>query len=571
MLDLKITGGTVVDGTGKPGVKGDIGIRDGRIVSIGAVTEEATKTIDASGKIVAPGFVDVHTHYDAQLFWDKTLSPSPLHGITSVIGGNCGFSIAPLKPSEGDYLSRMLARVEGMPLESLQKGVPWDWQSFGEFLDRADGLAVNAGFLVGHCALRRCVMGDRADQEASPEELEQMKTLLGESLKEGGLGFSSTLSHTHTDGDGNPVPSRCATHEEIIALSAKVGEYEGTFLEFIAVVGPFAEEHKELMVEMSAQSGRMLNWNVLSVSKRSQPMYEAQLETSDRGAKRGANVLALTVPQVMSMRLNLRGGFLFDSFPGWGEVILKPLPERMVALKDPEIRKKLHGGATSKGAGPLRGLARWDLMTIAETFLPENKKYEGRSIGDVAKELDKTPFDTLCDLAISEELRTSFAPLIPGDDEETWKLRAEVWEDPRTLVGASDAGAHLDMIDTFSYCTTLLSRAVRELKLLTVERAIHHLSDAPARAIGLTERGRIAEGWHADIVVFDMDTVGVGPLHTRQDLPGDESRLFAEAIGIEHVIVNGVPIVEGQEYTGSLPGIALRSGRDTVTVPNPAQ
>ena len=324
MLDLKITGGTVVDGTGKPGVKGDIGIRDGRIVSIGAVTEEATKTIDASGKIVAPGFVDVHTHYDAQLFWDKTLSPSPLHGITSVIGGNCGFSIAPLKPSEGDYLSRMLARVEGMPLESLQKGVPWDWQSFGEFLDRADGLAVNAGFLVGHCALRRCVMGDRADQEASPEELEQMKTLLGESLKEGGLGFSSTLSHTHTDGDGNPVPSCCATHEEIIALSAKVGEYEGTFLEFIAVVGPFAEEHKELMVEMSAQSGRMLNWNVLSVSKRSQPMYESQLETSDRGAKRGANVLALTVPQVMSMRLNLRGGFLFDSFPGWGEFILKP-------------------------------------------------------------------------------------------------------------------------------------------------------------------------------------------------------------------------------------------------------
>ena len=246
MLDSVIRGGTVIDGTGAERRDADVGIRDGRIAAIGSISESAAHEVDAKGCVVAPGFVDIHTHYDAQVFWDRTLSPSPFHGVTTVVGGNCGFSIAPLVPDAGDYLMRMLSRVEGMPLESLQQGVPWDWTSFGQYLDRIDGqLAVNAGFLVGHCALRRVVMGESATgNKASAEDITAMQKLLAESLSAGGLGFSSSWARTHNDGVGEPVPSRHASREEILALCTTTGEHPGTTLEFIPTVGPSAKNIK---------------------------------------------------------------------------------------------------------------------------------------------------------------------------------------------------------------------------------------------------------------------------------------------------------------------------------------
>src|SRR4030081_101390 len=265
MLDLIIRNGTVVDGTGTPGQQPAVGIKAGRIAAIGVVDDHATRTIDADGQIVAPGFVDIHTHYDAQAFWDPALTPSPLHGVTTIVGGNCGFSLACLAASEADYLMRMLARVEGMPLESLTAGVPWNWESFGEYLDLLDGtLAVNAGFLVGHSALRRAVMGDAAvGHEATPEQVERMSALLADSLAAGGLGFSSSQALTHNDGDGNPVPPPAATPHEPIALARVVRDHPGTTLEFIPTVGPFSDEHVSLMAAMSAAANRPLNWNVL--------------------------------------------------------------------------------------------------------------------------------------------------------------------------------------------------------------------------------------------------------------------------------------------------------------------
>ena len=571
MLDCLIKNGSVIDGTGAPRRTADVAIEAGRIVEIGRVGAPAKRTLDARGRIVAPGFVDIHTHYDAQAFWDGTLSPSPFHGVTTVVGGNCGFSIAPLSREAAGYMKRMLARVEGMPLESLEAGVPWDWTSFGEYLARLDGrLAVNAGFLVGHSALRRVVMGEAAIGEtANDAALRAMVDLLRESLAQGGLGFSSSAAPTHNDSEGHPVPSRYATREEFLALARALRDFPGTTLEFIPTIGSFSEAQQDLMAAMSLAANRPLNWNVLGVSAYSAKASEAQLAASDYAATRGARVIALTPSQVMKLRINLATGFLFDALPGWAAVLGLPLPERMRLLRDPAVREQLHKGATSEAAGAMRAIAVWENVTIEETFNPANAALRGRKIGAVAKEQNKTPFDAMLDLALSEDLRTSFSPFIPGDDEASWKLRAKVWLDPRTVIGASDAGAHLDMIDTFTCTTSLLGPGVREKKLIPLEEAVRQLSDVPARLYGIRERGRLAPGWHADIVVFDESLIGPGPVHTRHDLPAGAARLYAEAEGIEHVLVNGVEIVRGKQFTGALPGTVLRSGRDTETVEVP--
>jgi N-acyl-D-aspartate/D-glutamate deacylase len=571
MLDWIIRGGKVVDGSGGPARMADVGIRDGRIATIGKIEEEARDEIDARGKTVAPGFVDVHTHYDAQVFWDGTLSPSPFHGVTSVIGGNCGFSIAPLAPEAGDYLMRMLARVEGMPLESLREGVPWSWKSFDDYLTCIEGtLSVNAGFMVGHSAIRRVVMGERAvGHEANPEELERMVSLLAESLEQGGMGFSTTISPTHNDGDGEPVPSRHASREELIALAAEVRRHEGTTVEFLPGLGAFDDEKKQLMTDVSLAANRPVNWNVLAPSSASRDLVDAQLAASDYARERGAEVVALTVPQPMTVRINLHAGFIFDALYGWGDLFQMPVDERMTVLRDPAKRAELEKNAQDERSGLLRGLAVWQNLTIDHVKSPANEKYLGRSIGEIAEELGKTPFDTMVDIALEDDLLTSFMPPSSGDDDASWELRGKTWLDDRTVIGASDAGAHLDMIDTFAFSTQVLGNGVRKHGLLPIEEAVRQLTDVPARLYGLRQRGRLEEGWHADIVVFDEATVDCGPTYTRFDLPAEAGRLYADAEGIEHVLVNGVPIVRGQQDTGSRPGTIFRSGRDseTVTVP----
>jgi N-acyl-D-aspartate/D-glutamate deacylase len=570
MLDLLIRGGTIIDGSGAPGRTGDVGIRDGRVVALGRVDEPARQTIEAAGLAVAPGFVDIHTHYDAQAFWDGTLSPSSFHGVTTVIGGNCGFSIAPLAPEAGEYLMKMLARVEGMPLESLAQGVPWSWRSFAEYLGLLEGkLAVNAGFLVGHSAVRRVVMGERAvGCEATDDELARMVQLLRQSIREGGLGFSTSLAATHNDGAGEPVPSRHASRAELLALAGAIRDLPGTVLEAIPGTGLWGEKEKALMADLSLAANRPLNWNVLAPNALAPQYTENQLSASDYAKERGAVVVALTPPATPTVRINLASGFIFDAFPGWAGLFRLPIAERKKRLADPAFRRTLDEGAHSEGAGLLRGLARWENLIVDQVARPEHEALRGRTIGRIAEELGKAPFDAMLDLAISEDLLTSFMPTPIGDDDASWKLRASVWRDPRAVVGASDAGAHLDMIDTFAFSTVLLGNA-RKRELVPVEEAVRLLTDVPARLYGLKDRGRLREGAIADVVVFDPATVASGPVYTRQDLPGGAARLYADAIGIEHVVVNGVEIVAGGKHTGALPGTILRSGRDTKTVEVP--
>jgi N-acyl-D-aspartate/D-glutamate deacylase len=571
MLDLAITGGIVVDGSGAPARRGDVGVRGDRIVAVGELAEPARETIDAADRVVCPGFVDVHTHYDAQVFWDGMLSPSSYHGVTSVVGGNCGFSIAPLSSDAGDYLMRMLARVEGMPLESLRQGVPWDWHSFGEYLDRLEGrLALNAGFMVGHCALRRVVMGERAvGHEASPTELEHMCALLRASLAQGGLGFSTTISPTHNDGDGAPVPSRHASREELLALARTVRDFPGTTVEFLPGIGVFDEEKKALMADISLAANRPVNWNVLAPSAGNREMVEQQLSASDYARERGAEVVALTVPQAMQVRINLVSGFIFDALPGWAGLFELPIEERKRRLADPAYRKRLDEGANSEAAGLLRGLARWERMRIEETFADANRGLQGRSVGEVAEARGLSPFDALVEVALADDLRTSFMPPSSGDGPEDWQARGRVWRDDRSVIGASDAGAHLDMIDTFALGTQVLGNGVRRHGVIGLEEAVRQLTDVPARLYGLRERGRLEPGWRADLVVFDPETVDCGPTYTRFDLPAGAGRLYADALGIERVLVNGREIVRGGQASGALPGTILRSGRDTETVEVP--
>jgi N-acyl-D-aspartate/D-glutamate deacylase len=568
MLDILIHGGTLIDGTGAPGRRADVGLRDGRIVALGELREEAREKIDASGRVVAPGFIDPHTHYDAQAFWDGTLSPSCYHGVTTILGGNCGFSIAPLSDEAAAYLMPMLARVEGMPLESLREGVPWSWRSFGEYLDLLEGkLAINAGFMVGHSAIRRTVMGPRAVGElASPSELEAMKTLLGKSLREGGMGFSTAVSPAHNDGDGQPVPSRHASREELVGLAGVCRDHPGTSLEFLPGPAAFTDEIRALMTDLSLAANRPLNWNVLSADAADAEGVAGRLAASDYARERGAEVIALTLATPPRVRINLVTGFVFDAFVGWAEVIGLPIPERMERLRDPEVRAALDRGAKSKESGILRSFAKWEEIQVDEVFTAANEKYKGRRIGEIAAELGVEPFDAMLDLALSEDLRTSFMPEPIGDDEATWKQRAELWHDDRTLLGASDAGAHLDMLDAFALTTHLLSDGVRKFGLISLEEAVHQITEKPARLFGLRERGRIEEGYRADIVVFDPDTIASGPVYTRTDLPAGAGRLYADAIGVDHVFVGGTPIVTNGEYTGALPGNVLRSGRDTDTV-----
>ena len=468
MLDTLLRGGTLVDGTGAPGIQTDVGIRDGRIANVGPTDEDASEILDVAGLVVCPGFIDPHTHYDAQLLWDPFASPSNLHGVTTVVGGNCGFSIAPLVPDDADYLRRMMSVVEGMPLEALEQGIDWSWEGFGDYLNRLDGsLGVNAAFMVGHCALRRAVMGaDAVGKEATVQQLEAMVALLHESLAAGGLGFSTSLSFTHKDGDGAPVPSRSSTREEVLALCAAVGEHEGTLLEFIidGYLKGFTDDEVDLITEMSLAAQRTANWNVLTIDSKAASRCRGQIEASVRAAARGARIVALTMPVQIDLCMSFLTFCAFNSMPGWGEILALPVAERMEKLRDPDVRRTMDERARSKEAGVFAGLAAWGRYRIGDTFAAANAGLTGRTVAEIAAERGDDPFDTLVDIALADELRTVLWPGALADDEDTWKLRADAWDSEHVILGGSDAGAHLDRMCGAPYTTMFLEQTLRGRK-----------------------------------------------------------------------------------------------------------
>lgn len=573
MLDLLIRNGVVVDGTGGASRPADISIRDGRIVGVGRADEGAQRTVDADGLSVTPGFVDLHAHYDAQVFWDQALSPSPLHGVTTVVGGNCGLTLAPVEPGDEDFLTRLLARVEAIPVEALTAGVKFRWQTFPEFLDVVESLplGLNIGFMVGHSAIRRAVMGSAASsEEASPEQLDAMRALLSDAIAAGGLGFSTANVVTQVDGDGRPTPPNFATRDEFVALSEVCGWHPGTSIEFIpgSFLRGFSDDDIELMADMSAAANRHLNWNTPLVNKTAPDLYPRQLMATDVAAERGGRVVPMFMPQNGPTQQDFLRGYVFRALPGWGWLFDLSPQERIRALGEPEVRDRLRAALDAETSGLAVSMrSAWGDYVVNEPADPALRHLEGRRVSDIAHERGISDFDAALDVAVAAKLEVGFVRYAYADNDEwTSAARVDVLRDPRVVLGASDAGAHMDMMVGADFPTRCLGELVREKGIFTLEELVHQFTQVPAQLYGLRDRGTVTEGAWADLVILDPDKVDAGPLHTIRDLPAGAPRLVTESSGVHRVFVTGTEVAIDGDITDERPGHLIRSGRDTDTV-----
>jgi N-acyl-D-aspartate/D-glutamate deacylase len=462
-----------------------------------------------------------------------------------------------------------MAKVEGMSLAALESALPWSWNGFGQYLDCFEGaVAVNCGFLVGHCAIRRFVMGDEANQRgASEREIAAMVDLLHQSLAAGGLGLSTSASPTHDDGDGGPVPSRAAELAEQLALCDVVRQHEGTTLEaiFEGCLRRFTDSEMDLLIQLSATAQRPLNWNVLGVEAADPDRPAHQLTASDRARKAGARIVALTMPTLVPMTMSFESFCALWLIPGWGEVLDVHIDERMRRLADPAVRARMLQQADESPLSYTR-LAKFENYVIGDTFDPANAQFSGRRVDEIARSLGQDAFTCVAEIALRDRLRTVLWPQPTNDTDGDWALRRQVWDHPDVLLGGSDAGAHVDRMMGAAYTTVFLADVLRGKQLVPLERAIALMTDIPAQLFGLRDRGRIAVGAQADLVIFDPGTVGAAAPRQLHDLPGGGTRLVSDAIGVQHVLVNGVEIMNQGRPTEARPGTVLRSGRNTRTV-----
>jgi N-acyl-D-aspartate/D-glutamate deacylase len=562
MNTIVVRGGTVIDGTGQSSFAADVAIRDGRIAEVGRVsTADMSDVIDADGLVVAPGFIDPHVHYDAQIMWDPALTPSSMYGVTTVIGGNCGFGVAPLGENNADYMLRLLANVEGMSLEALEAGSDWSWDSFDDWLGRVTArIAVNAAFFIGHSTVRRYVMGaDATARSANDDEVAAMAELVTAALSSGAVGLSTSSNENHHDGDGFGVPSRHADRRELLALATAMQHRPGRVLEIVpAMAKTFDEGTYELFTDLSIASRGTVLWNSLAVNATRPQWHEPMLAASSYAAERGAEVIALSIPDVARLRLSFSNGMILQAFEGWSELFAMRHAERRAALQNPEWRARMRYGL-AQSAGLYARFIDFGSMLIGEATSPQNAPLNGLTVAEVAQRRGGDVFDTALDLSIEEDLHVGFWPPPDGDDAESWKLRAATWQRADVLVGGGDAGAHLDAIDSFNYPGVLAGPVVRDRGLLTLEEAVRLMTSVPARRFGFRDRGTIRPGAAADLVVFDRATFGPGPLELRADLPGRALRLYSEATGLHHVVVNGSSIVRDGVPTDAMPGQVLRA------------
>jgi N-acyl-D-amino-acid deacylase len=558
MFDLVIKNGWVVDGSGAPGFAGDVAIRQGKVAAIDSrISEQARRVIDAAGQVVAPGFIDVHTHYDAQVLWDPLFTSSSWHGSTTVVTGNCGFTLAPCRPEDRDYLTRMLAVVEDMSLPALQAGITWSWEDFPGYLSAVERRpkAINIGCYVGHSAVRRYVMGADCRRAATESETARMQEIVATALRAGALGVSSSRIPLHVDGEGKSVPSFYAEMPELLALGRALRQAgRGVFEVTAKMVLPQSEhEAGDLadLVALAKESGRPVTW----ASVRYLPAYpERSLFILAEVAKAAAREGVRLHPQIGCRPFETFMNWqklmpVFAHLPTWREVMFLSAAEKTAALAEPATRAKLR--AEVAGATFFNG---WQHVFVREAKRPEHKKLEGQSITAVAAAQGKDPLDAYLDLCVAEECATEFIYWAADMAEEPM---GRMLKDQNTLL-ETDAGAHLTSLCNADFPSYVLAHWVRETGRLSLEEGVARLTSRPAQVLGLADRGRLQPGFAADVVIFDQQRIRGGQRQTAYDLPGHQPRLIQRADGIHMVIVNGEVVLEDNQHTGALPGQVIK-------------
>ena len=554
--DILIKNGLVIDGTGAPRRRADVAIKDGVIAEIGKISDGAAKTIDASDLVVAPGFIDPHTHYDAQICWDGAVTPSSWHGVTSVIMGNCGVGIAPCKPETREIAMRDLVNVEGIPFEVLDRGITWDWESFPEFLDAAEARkpSLNLGFLAPLTPFRHWVMGeDSMERAANPEERDRIQALIAEAVDAGAFGFSSTILNQHLGYGGRPLACRNADRAELGAYSEVLrSRGKGTIeIALTRQIGVLDDEQLDLLEFLLDESARPVTFIALFDRDDIPEAVRTTLRKARHLIARGAK--PQTSPLPLTREIDMRNPFSFGAFPSWKRAFLDTSKEaQAVVYGDPAFRN-----AFREDLKRPMGFGNWDRVAVHEVQSPAMKSLEGRTVAEIARERGKDGVDTLLDLTLEDDLRIGFA--MQSYNSRIDRM-TEILNDPGVLIALGDGGAHLDMLCDCGYPTFLLGTWVREREIMALERAVQRLTSEPADLFGVKRRGRLAVGNHADVAIFDPARVGSPSRpERRHDLPGGGKRMVSVPQGVETTIVNGAITWAQGKLTGAAAGRVLRS------------
>jgi len=557
--DLLIKNGRIVDGSGMPAFRGDIGVQDGKIAELGKLSGPAKRTIDAEGRVVAPGFVDNHCHYDAQVTWDPLCSFSPQHGATTVVFGNCSLALAPVRPGTEKRVAEFLSYVEAIPMEVLNT-VAVEWETIPQYMNRLEGrLGVNVGNLIGHSTVRYYVMGDESQKRAATgDEIKAMQDVVRDGMKAGALGLSVSRNKGHYDPQGVHIPALWANEEEIFALGDVLREL-GTGI--IQSGGGRAAELKDgLMARLSEATGRTVIYNNLGQNLREPDAWKKHMARIEETSRAGIRAYPLCSPNRTTQNFTMHNCQVFRGTPTWHPILLASDEDKLRAYRDPAVRRKLHEEVIEhKGTKlPAAGYSlRWyDCMWVEKPALEKNQGLKGKTIGQLAKEQGKGIIDAFLDLVVEENLDTAFLLAEINVDNEAM---AKILTHPNAIVGLSDGGAHVQFHGGYGYCTRLLSEWVREKQVMTLEHAVRRLTFDSASALGLFDRGLLRPGMAADIVIFDPDTVRPLPESIVHDFPAGGWRVKEPAAGIMATIVNGEVLLENDKHTGALPGRVLRN------------
>jgi N-acyl-D-aspartate/D-glutamate deacylase len=563
-FDTIIKGGTVVDGSGLPRRVADVGIRDGIVTDIGRLAG-ARRTIDADGLVVMPGVIDVHTHYDPQLSFDPFATSSCYHGVTSVVAGNCGYSIAPCRPEDHRWITALFAKVEGMTPSVLEHGLPWDWESFPSFLEVLDRrLGINAAVYVGHSALRRFVMGEAASERAATaDEVERMKRLVGEAMAAGAAGFSSSHAPTHVDQHGRPVPSRHAAFEEVRELAATAGEGGAGSIAFLAAtaVQGYDATDRARLVELALRSGLPVVVQGMGYRPGQREKWDDQTRFLEEARARGAAIYSMLRTQPFMRPFNWRRGTsLFDGVFHWRDLNELPAAERLARLRDPSLREKLRWGIDHPNTDPKQG-STLPMPAMSAVFVDRSAADPGavgRSIAQLARERGVHPADVLAELGAADGGATQF---LWNSETPAWiEANGESQRNLHMIIGTGDGGAHADRDDGSEWSTYFLRAWCLDRQHSTLEDGVRRITHLPAMICGIRGRGLLARGYHADVMMFDPTRLRLGQKGLVRDMPGGEERWQVRPEGVVRVLVNGEVIVDEGELTGARPGRVLRIG-----------